>query len=54
MPDSADPPPPPLPGEIRRYATTELFGDSREIEIEHKGEIYRLRITQRSRLILTK
>ncbi|WP_319413153.1 hemin uptake protein HemP [uncultured Cohaesibacter sp.] len=31
-----------------------LFGDSREIQISHRGEIYRLRITAQQKLILTK
>jgi hemin uptake protein HemP len=32
----------------------ELFGDRREIVIEHDGERYRLRITRRGKLILQK
>jgi hemin uptake protein HemP len=32
----------------------ELFGDRREIVIEHEGERYRLRITRRGKLILQK
>jgi len=39
---------------MRRVSTRELFDGSREIQIEHNGEVYRLRITQRGRLILTK
>ena len=31
-----------------------LFGDSREIWIEYRGERYRLRITRRGKLILQK
>jgi hemin uptake protein HemP len=31
-----------------------LFGDRREVWIEHNGERYRLRITRRGRLILQK
>lgn len=31
-----------------------LFAGRREIEIEHNGEIYRLRITRNEKLILTK
>jgi hemin uptake protein HemP len=34
--------------------TEELFGDLREIWIEHDGERYRLRITRRNKLILQK
>jgi hemin uptake protein HemP len=32
----------------------QLFGDQKEICIEHAGERYRLRITRRGRLILCK
>ncbi len=32
----------------------ELFGDCREIVIEHDGERYKLRITRRGKLILQK
>jgi hemin uptake protein HemP len=39
----------PLP----RYTTAGLMQDQREIEIEHAGRIYRLRITQLNKLILT-
>jgi len=38
----------------RRYVSAELFADSREVEIEHAGEIYRLRCTSKGKLILTK
>ena len=34
--------------------TADLFGDHREIWIEHAGERYRLRITRRNKLILQK
>jgi hemin uptake protein HemP len=36
-----------------RYTTAGLMQDQREIEIEHAGRIYRLRITQLNKLILT-
>lgn len=49
----AEAPPPPLPA-VRRFTTKELFEGAREITIEHNGEIYRLRITARHKLILTK
>lgn len=42
-----EPPPP-------SYTTQELFRGSREVWIEHDGLRYRLRITSRGRLILTK
>lgn len=32
----------------------ELFGENREIVIEHDGERYKLRITRRGKLILQK
>ncbi len=32
----------------------QLFGDNREIVIEHDGERYKLRITRRGKLILQK
>jgi hemin uptake protein HemP len=37
-----------------RVSTEALFGPRAELEIEHKGEIYRLRITRTGKLILTK
>lgn len=38
----------------RVLRATELFGDSREVWIEHDGVRYRLRITRRGKLILQK
>ena len=38
---------------VPRYTTAGLMQDQREIEIEHAGRIYRLRITQLNKLILT-
>ena len=38
----------------RVVRTEELFGELREIWIEHDGERYRLRITRRNKLILQK
>jgi hemin uptake protein HemP len=32
----------------------DLFGETREVWIEHNGERYRLRITRRNKLILQK
>lgn len=34
--------------------TEVLFGDGREVILVHKGEQYRLRVTQNGKLILTK
>lgn len=31
-----------------------LFGEANELQIEHRGETYRLRITRQDKLILTK
>lgn len=45
------PPAPPSPA--RRISSGELLQEHREIEIEHGGKIYRLRVTQLNKLILT-
>jgi hemin uptake protein HemP len=49
MPDRN--PEPALP--VRRIAISELLRGAREIEIEHAGRIYRLRLTSLGKLILT-
>ena len=36
-----------------RIKSEDLLQDQREIEIEHQGRIYRLRVTQMNKLILT-
>lgn len=41
------------PVPVKRLTTTGLMQDQREVEIEHAGRIYRLRITQLNKLILT-
>ncbi|GGY52990.1 hemin uptake protein HemP [Pseudoduganella albidiflava] len=41
------------PAPVRRLTTAGLMQDQREVEIEHAGRIYRLRITQLNKLILT-
>jgi len=38
----------------RVIESTELFGESREVAIEHDGAIYRLKITKQGKLILNK
>lgn len=38
---------------VVRLTSAGLFAGRREIEIEHAGRIYRLRITQNDKLILT-
>lgn len=39
---------------VRRLLSAELFTSGAVVEIEHGGEIYRLRHTRRGKLILTK
>ena len=36
-----------------RIPSTEVLHNMREVEIDHEGRIYRLRITQLNKLILT-
>ncbi|MGE5623323.1 MAG: hemin uptake protein HemP [Bacillota bacterium] len=36
-----------------RIKSEELFRQAREVEIDHQGRIYRLRLTQLNKLILT-
>ncbi|MDB5797743.1 MAG: hypothetical protein JWP36_1645 [Paucimonas sp.] len=38
---------------IPRISSRDLLGQLREIEISHEGRIYRLRLTQSNKLILT-
>lgn len=38
----------------RRISSQALLGNEREIEIEHAGSLYRLRVTSLGKLILTK
>ena len=38
----------------RSVPAVELFGDRREVFIEHSGEIYTLRLTRKGKLILNK
>ncbi len=40
--------------ELHRLSTARLFKGTRELIIEHAGEEYRLRITGKGKLILTK
>jgi len=37
-----------------RLSSLALMGDAREVEIDHAGQIYRLRVTALGKLILTK
>lgn len=38
----------------RRVSSQALLGNEREVEIEHSGQLYRLRLTSLGKLILTK
>ena len=44
----------PAAGRIRTYESSQLFGPSTEIGIEHEGAFYRLKITRQGKLILNK
>ena len=43
----------PAAAQATRIKSEDLFRQQREIEIEHQGRIYRLRLTQMNKLILT-
>ena len=43
-----------VPESARRLSSAELLGGRRELEIEHGGQLYRLRLTSQGKLILTK
>ncbi len=47
-------PQPPQRRPVRTLRSEELFGEDRELWIEHHGQYYRLRITRRGKLILQK
>ncbi|TFW08102.1 hemin uptake protein HemP [Oxalobacteraceae bacterium OM1] len=40
-------------GTVMRIKSEDLFAQRREVEIEHQGRIYRLRLTSLNKLILT-
>jgi hemin uptake protein HemP len=40
-------------GQVLRIKSEDLLQQMREIEIDHAGRIYRLRVTQHNKLILT-
>jgi hemin uptake protein HemP len=46
--------PPTIMTAPRRLHSRDLLGQGRELEIEHAGQLYRLRLTQLGKLILTK
>lgn len=41
-------------GQARRLSSEALLANRREVEIEHAGQVYRLRLTSLGKLILTK
>lgn len=41
------------PKSAMRIRSEDLFRQQREVEIDHQGRIYRLRLTQLNKLILT-
>ncbi len=44
----------PAASQPQRWQSRALLGESREVEIEHDGMVYRLRLTSLGKLILTK
>jgi hemin uptake protein HemP len=44
----------PIPAVTERLSSTALLRGRREIEIDHEGAVYRLRVTALGKLILTK
>jgi len=43
----------PAVSQTPRFKSEDLFQQQREVEIDHQGRIYRLRLTQLNKLILT-
>jgi hemin uptake protein HemP len=43
----------PAASQTPRFKSEDLFQQQREVEIDHQGRIYRLRLTQMNKLILT-
>ncbi len=41
------------PAPLLRLQSQQLFAQAREVEIEHAGRVYTLRLTQLNKLILT-
>ena len=48
------PPGPTAPSGPQRVRFTDLAGEAVEVEVEHAGQIYRLRRTKAGKLLLTK
>ncbi|MCC6917296.1 hemin uptake protein HemP [Nitrosomonas sp.] len=42
------------PFPIKLFSSEDLFGNSNEVLIQHRGEQYHLRLTRNNKLILTK
>ncbi|HYD63630.1 MAG TPA: hemin uptake protein HemP [Noviherbaspirillum sp.] len=42
-----------IASQVIRIRSEDLFQQQREVEIDHQGRIYRLRLTQMNKLILT-
>jgi hemin uptake protein HemP len=56
-PPMAGPPargPTPVREEVHRISSDELLAGAQEVQIEHRGALYRLRQTSLGKLILTK
>lgn len=51
---AATPRPAPSAAEAQRLRSEALLQGRREVEIEHAGQVYRLRLTALGKLILTK
>jgi hemin uptake protein HemP len=51
--DGATPSAASAPTPLVRFKSQDLFQRAREIEIEHEGRIYRMRLTNLNKLILT-
>ncbi len=46
--------PRPDTSQVKIVSSDEILGGGNEIQIEHRGMIYRLRVTRQDKLILTK
>jgi hemin uptake protein HemP len=53
-PQSDKPAEPRAPSAPPRISSEQLFGEGTEVQIEHRGALYRLRMTALGKLILTK
>ena len=42
------------PGDVRLLKSSDLFGTDMEVQIDHDGTLYRLKITRQGKLILNK